>query len=95
MKREERMKQWTDILKQLSMLTQFGLTLLTPILLCLAVCYLLTTKAGLGAWIYIPGFFFGLGGSGMVAWKFYLQTIKDTGKETKKRGTKTSYNRHD
>ena len=94
MNNKDLMKQWTEILKQLSMLTQFGLSLLTPTLLCLAICYLLTVKVHLGGWIYIPGFFFGLGGSAMVAWKFYQRTIKDGKKEEHQRGKKTSFNEH-
>ena len=95
MKNKDLMKQWTQILRQLSMLTQFGLSLLTPTLLCLVICYLLTTRLHLGAWIFIPGFFFGLGGSAMVGWKFYLQTVKDQKKEEHARGKKTSFNSHD
>ena len=95
MKNKDLMKQWTQIVKQLSMLTQFGLSLLTPTLLCLGICYLLTVKVHAGGWVYIPGFFFGLGGSAMVAWKFYLRTIKDEAKEEHRRGKKTSFNRHD
>lgn len=94
-KQNERMKLWTELLKQVTLLTQFGLTLLTPLLLCLGLCYLLTAKAGWGGWIYILGFFFGLGGSGMVAWKFYLQTMKDERKSEEKSAKKhINYNRH-
>ena len=31
------MKNWTEIIKNVSMLTQFGLSFVTPLLLCLAV----------------------------------------------------------
>ena len=86
------MKQWTNIVKQLSMLTQFGLSLVTPLLLCLAASWWLTSKAGLGGWVYIPGFFFGLGGSGMVAWKLYLAVMNQEKKDKKK--DKISFNRH-
>ena len=84
------MKQWTEILKQLSMLTQFALSLVTPLLLCLGICYLLTTKAQVGGWVYIVGFFFGLGGSGTVGWKFYKMVLADQKK--KDRGKKPSHN---
>ena len=36
------MKGWNEILAQLTMLGQLGLSLATPILMCLAVCYLMT-----------------------------------------------------
>lgn len=88
------MKQWADILKNVSMLTQFGLSLLTPLLLCLGICWWLTSRFGLGGWIYIPGFFFGLGGSATVAWKFYLSVTKRAQKERQEKKN-VSFNRHD
>ena len=87
------MKQWTGILKQISMLTQFGLSFITPLLLCLGICYLLCSRVGLGGWIYILGFFFGLGGSFTVAWKMYRQVQKD-GKKNSTPPVK-GYNRHE
>ncbi|MDO5337712.1 MAG: AtpZ/AtpI family protein [Eubacteriales bacterium] len=85
------MKQWTDIYKNILMLTQLGLSFITPILLCLALCWYLCAHFGLGEWIYILGFFFGMGGSGMVAYKFYLSVMKKHKKEEK---SKISFNRH-
>ena len=38
------MKHWSDILKNVSMLTQFGLSLLTPLLLCLGICWWLSNR---------------------------------------------------
>ena len=49
---------------------------------------------GVGAWVYIPGFFFGLGGSFMVAYKLYLKIMEDQKKEDKKKHKKVSFNRH-
>lgn len=86
------MKQWADIIKNVSMLTQFGLSLLTPLLLCLGLCWWLTSRFDLGGWVYIFGFFFGLGGSGMVAYKLYLSETQHRKKEEKK--DKISFNRH-
>ncbi|EJW95136.1 hypothetical protein EVA_16757, partial [gut metagenome] len=40
----------------------------------------------LGSWIYLPGFFFGMGGSGMVAYKFYLAVLRQNGQGDKKVG---------
>ena len=86
------MKQWADIIKSISLLTQFGFSLLTPLLLCLGLCWWLCAKFGLGGWIYLTGFFFGLGGSGMVAYKLYLSEMLRHKKEEKKQ--KVSFNRH-
>lgn len=85
------MKYWTDTIKHLTILTQFGLSFITPLLLCLALCAWLAHRFGLGNWIYIPGFFFGMGGSAMVAYKLYLVETKRQKKEKK---NKISFNRH-
>ncbi|MCD8013546.1 MAG: ATPase F0F1 [Lachnospiraceae bacterium] len=70
------MKKGADILKNLTLLGQFSFSLITPLLLCLALSWWLNAGMGLGGWIYVFGFFFGLGGSGMFAYKFYLSVIK-------------------
>ena len=94
------MKQWSDIIKNLSLLTQLGLSLITPTLLCLGICYLLQSKLGAGAWIYIPGFFFGLGGSATVGWNFYQMLERRQKKEDEARGIRrnkkndASFNNH-
>ncbi|MDO4647486.1 MAG: AtpZ/AtpI family protein [Eubacteriales bacterium] len=86
-------KQMTEILKQLTMLTQFGLSLITPTLMCLGICWWLCSRFQIGAWIYIPGFFFGLGGSGTVAYRLYQSVMKQHHKEKKK--DRISFNRHE
>ena len=83
-----------EIWKNIAMLSQFGLSFITPLLLCLAGCWWLAAKAGVGGWIYILGFFFGMGGSATVAYKFYLSTVKHQKKEEKKKKQKVSFNRH-
>ena len=61
------MKNWSELIKNLTMLTQFGLSLITPL--------------------------FGLGGSGMFAYKTFK---KVTGKTKKKDNSKgISFNRHE
>lgn len=70
---ESCMKYWANIYKNILMLTQFGFSFITPLLLCLVICWWISSKLGVGNWIYILGFFFGIGGSGMVAYKFYLK----------------------
>ncbi len=87
------MKLLSENLRNIAMLTQFGLSFITPLLLCLAVCWWLDTHMGLGGWVYIPGFFFGMGGSGMVAYKLYLSVTSRQKKEEKKKN-RISFNRH-
>lgn len=86
------MKRWSEIIKQLTLLTQFGLSLITPLLLCLGVCIWLTGHTGIGGWIFIPGFIMGLGSSGMVAYKLYLSVTKPQKQQKKKE--KVFFNRH-
>lgn len=92
--KEKKMKQWSEIIRNVTMLSQLGLSLITPVLICLAVCWLIVSKTGAGGWVYIPGFFFGLGGSGTVAYKFYLSINRQQKKENKKKKNKVSFNRH-
>lgn len=86
------MKDWVNFSQRLIMLGQLGLSLMMPLLICLGICYLLTTKAGLGLWIYFPGFIFGLGGSFMTAYKMWLSVSA----REKKKGEKEppAFNRH-
>ena len=86
------MKKYSDIMKSLIMFTQFGFSFITPLILCLLICWWMTADLGVGEWIFIPGFFFGLGGSFMVAYKLYLSVTGRQKKEEKK--NKVSFNRH-
>ena len=86
------MKKWSDILKNLTLLTQLGLSLVMPLLMCLGLCWWLCDTFRIGGWIYIPGFFFGLGSSGMTAWKFYRFIVNKEKKQEKKE--KISFNSH-
>lgn len=86
------MKNWADILKNITLLTQFGLSFITPLLVCLGVCWWLSSHMGVGGWVFIPGFFFGMGGSGMVAYKLYLSVIIREKKNRKKQ--KVFFNKH-
>lgn len=88
------MKYWSDAVKNLTMLTQFSLSLITPLLLCLLLCWFLNNRTDVGGWIYILGFFFGMGGSGMVGYKLYLSVMGKHKKEEKKKKEKISFNRH-
>ena len=86
------LKQWSEILRNVTMLSQLGLSFITPLLLCLALCWFITSRTGVGGWVYIPGFFFWMGGSATVAYKFYLSVNKQEKKKHKK--NKIYFNRH-
>lgn len=87
------MKDWQYILKNLSLLSQMGISLAAPLLLCLFLCSWLNGRFMIGGWIYIPGFIMGLGGSFMTAYKLYLAIMK-TQKKKKNREHEKAFNRH-
>lgn len=89
------MKNFSGIIKQISLISQFGLSLIVPLFMCLGGAWLLTEKAGVGLWIYIPAFFFGLGSSFMTAYKFYLLQNKNTEKEKKDEKKRVYFNTHE
>lgn len=70
-----------EAVKNLALISQLGLSLMMPLLLMLFLCNFFVEKYSLPSWIYLPGLLFGLGGSGMTAYKFYLAF----GKEGEKR----------
>ena len=92
--RMKAMKKWAGIISNLTILTQFGLSFVTPLLLCLGICWWLTDRFALGGWVYLLGFFFGLGGSFTVASKLYLNVTAPDRKEKEKEKKKVSFNRH-
>ena len=78
---------------QFAMVGQLGLSLVTPLLICIFACYMLTTKLGVGGWVYIVGFFFGLGGSMMTAYKVYLEVDKKN-KKKERPENEVNFNKH-
>lgn len=87
------MRKWSNIYRNISILTQLGLSLAMPLLLCLFLCQQLSLRFSLGEWVYIPGFFFGLGGSFMTAWKLFRSIMKREEEGKKKRET-AAFNQH-
>jgi len=61
-----------NICRTLPLVGQLGLSIVVPIVLCIVVCNWLINKFGMGTWVYIPGFIFGLGASFMTMYKLYL-----------------------
>lgn len=77
------MQKYREILKNLSILTQLGLSLIMPVLLCLFLCWFLVNRFGLPGWIFIPGLVLGLGASAVTGWKFYQMIMKDQKKDNR------------
>lgn len=88
------MKHWKDIYKNVLMLSQLGLSFISPLLLCVVLCWFLVDRSVTGSWVYALGFFFGLGGSFMTAYKFYLAAIKRQEEKEKTKKKKFSSNKH-
>jgi len=86
------MMDWITISQRLVMLGQLGLSLLMPLLIALGACYLLSTRLGVGLWVYFPGFIFGIGGSFMTAYKFWLSVKRKAEKENE--DDSTAFNTH-
>lgn len=86
------MGKWSDIAKHITLVGQLGLSIIMPLLLCMGFSWFLTSKFGVGSWIFIVGIFFGLGSSFMTAWKFYMAETGKAKKEDKKK--KVSFNQH-
>lgn len=86
------MKNFREIGRNLALLTQLGLSLIMPLLLCILACVFLMNRFDIGGWIFIPGFFFGLGASFMTAYKFYTSTSKKAHNES--RTDKANFNDH-
>lgn len=87
------MKNYKEILKQITLLSQLGLSVLMPLLICLGICAFITSKTNVGGWIFIPGFIMGFGSSFMTAYKFYMAVIKKNEKDTERK-EKVSFNKH-
>ena len=90
-------KQFMELVKNLTLLTQLGLSFITPLLMCVGICWWLTVNTGLGGWIFIPGFFFGLGGSFSFALRIYRMVMSDGRKDDERkdrRGHGVFHNRH-
>ena len=88
------MKRMSEIFGHLAMIGQLGLSLIMPLLMCLFACYLLCSKLSVGAWVYIPGFILGLGGSMMTAYKVYLAVLKKESKKKSRSDNEISFNKH-
>ena len=86
------MKKWTHMWGNIALLSQLGLSLTVPLLICLFICSWICKWSGLGGWVYIPGFLFGLGGSAATAFKLYKSIVGNDEKKRRSRGP--SFNRH-
>ena len=90
----EKAKRFSQMMRHLTLLTQLGFSLVTPLMICLGLCWWLTARFSLGGWVYIPGFFFGLGGSATTAVKMYQMITAADKKDQEAPDRPVSFNRH-
>lgn len=76
------MKQSKNIVKNLMWLSQLGLTILAPPLLCIWGCSWLQSRFGIGPWLMVVAIVLGLGASVSSAMRFYAMVKRQN--ETKK-----------
>lgn len=65
-----------DIMRGVSYLTQVGLSVATPIILCLLAAQWLQTRFGLGSWVSVAGLLIGLTSGLLSLFKFLLYIQK-------------------
>lgn len=88
-------RRYQNILRNVTMIGQLGLSLIMPVLLCMLACWYLTAHFHAGGWVYIPGLILGLGASCMTAWKTYRMILsKDKDRQNSGEDRGPSFNRH-
>lgn len=65
-----RQKGWFSVLKNLSFLTQVGVSIAAPIVLCLLLANWLVMRCGWGTWVFVVAAVLGIGGGVSAFWQF-------------------------
>lgn len=60
MKNGDSIREWAQILSRITLVTQLGFTLITPIILCIFAALWLQSHTSVGEWIWIPAILIGL-----------------------------------
>ena len=80
-------------LKSIIWLTQFGLSVVSPLVLSILLCVWLRDRFSVGGWIFIPGIVVGLTGSVSGLWRSLKAMQQDGGGDDNKGGI--SFNDHE
>ncbi|MCD8047990.1 MAG: AtpZ/AtpI family protein [Clostridia bacterium] len=72
-------KSRNSTMRALTWVTQFGLSLVSPLILCIYAAYWLNMKYGWGNFVVIIGLFVGLAASGMNMVKYYKAVKNESG----------------
>lgn len=73
-------KKIYNSLKNIGMISQLALSLLTPCFLCIIACSWLKNKFGLGEWVIIVGILFGLASGFVSVATFVKSAMRDAEK---------------
>ena len=84
------MKSWMKVMQDVAWLTQLGVSVTAPPLLCAGAAGWLSARAGLPAWVMLPALLLGFGGSAASVWGFYRYMQR---KATRKKAP-PAFNRH-
>ncbi len=80
-----------QIFKNITLLTQVGLTVATPLVICIWGASWLKNRFNMGEWIVLVGILLGIGSSVSGLVEFIRYQSKKANKETK---TPTGFNKH-
>lgn len=92
--REEKtqLKGLYKVLEDLVWLTQLGLTMLLPLVMCLGGCWWAVTRWGWPMWLYLPAILLGLAAGGQNFWVFARGRLRRAQKDPNRR---VGFNRHE
>lgn len=79
------MKELYKVLEDLVWLTQLGLNLLMPLVLCLGACWWAVNQWAWPMWLYLPAIALGLASGGQNFWRFAQERLKRAASETPRR----------
>lgn len=81
------------LLRNLAWLTQLGLSIIAPPVLCIGGCWWLQARFNLGVWIMVLGIVLGLGASASGALQFYRMVRRQA--EKGKKDPPSAFNTHE
>ncbi len=87
------MKNGFKVLEDLSWFLQLGLSLVTPLLLTMGLCWWLVSRFGWSGWIFLPGVLLGLG-AGVVSFRSFSRSILRRPENRTREKPPVRFNRH-
>lgn len=86
------MNSFYKILNDLVWLTQLGLTMLLPLVMCLGGCWWAVEHWEWPGWLYLPAILLGLAAGGQNFWRFAKQRMNQAQKE---KSSRVGFNSHE